>query len=197
MRSRNKIFIVLFLAFFSQTAFAAYTYDRSPAGVNISNPITIDYSFDTFADTGCEPSADGWTFGVKYLNESEADYFVLPYREITDLSGSAVFSVPVGQYGGILTYCDWLGDDFEGGTAFEGNQGSWDSLVMNVTNNQFSGLVIMGTSTIAGAAADLTASVQNTTSNAFPLIVLVLGLVIAFYALEAMFALMPEDKKKR
>lgn len=198
MQSKSKIFVFSLLAFFlCNPAFAAYTYERSPAGVNVSNPITINYSFDAFSDTGCEPAAVGWTFALKVLNEESADYFVLPYREITDLSGSAVISFPVGDYGGIITYCDWLGDDFEGGTVFEGNLGVWDTLVMSVSSSMFSGLVIMGTSTIADAAADLTASVQSTTSNTFPIIVLVLGLIIAFYALEGMFALMPEDKKKR
>lgn len=75
---------------------------------------------------------------------------------------------------------------------FEGYAGNGTISFTTINNSlSFEGLALFGTSTMSGAAADLTASVQNSTTNTFPIVIVILGLLIAFYALEAMFKFFP------
>lgn len=209
MLSNTKIFILVsLLAFIPGSAFASITYSRD-GGSTPSSPVTFHVNVTDATDLA------GTTETFLCIDVQQVDGFTEFTAQIPGgfgVSNAYPFSLPNGfqaqfiqlypSFTGVCDTSDWTAD----GAVVEGDFHLGSPILFTVTPGSspgydFSGLQIMETSTVAAAPGQLAAATKSGTDTGFPFAILVIALAIAFFALEALFALMPsnptDDERER
>ena len=200
--------------------FAAFSYTRTPIGYTISNPVSFDVSFDEFgSDVQCDwqAGADGW--GLAYVYPETLDEFVFSTpRIITDpcisllteedcepQEGCAwlgdvcehdepfgytfVETLPTREYWQVVTTCyegeNWLG--FETGSTMEAGSPAFE-----VIEEEIPPVSLFSIS--AGDITSLWGFASGLFSDAKLLVLLAIGVPVAFYVIKRAIGLAPKGR---
>lgn len=82
----------------------AVDYQRTPSGFYVSSPITIDLSFDAWAETGCDELGQNYWGVIIYGTPPDWTEFISEFVASTTKSISAEFSLSVGQECGLVSF---------------------------------------------------------------------------------------------
>lgn len=89
---------------FPLSVLGAVIYERTPSGYYITSPITIDLSFDTWAETGCDEYGQNYWGVLLYETPPEWTEFLSEFVASTTKSISVEFPLEVGQEIGLITF---------------------------------------------------------------------------------------------
>jgi len=182
MKIKSLIFGLLFSAglLFSMPVFA-YTYTRTPAGAEVNLPLTFSVSFDDWEDTGCIYSgAEFW--GIK-LNTNGID---TPPDQISEFISSSTLSFdfiffnpamvdPLG-YAEVLLFCSVDGEEILGySIIFE--EGTPAFKVVEAPASTGGNIITLP----EGMATSMLAYAGQSFSDLAPLLLIGIGLMLAFW----------------
>ena len=193
---KNKYTILLLLLLggilYAFSAFGAVSYSRSPAGENITSPVSISASFDSISETGL--STDYWTIAVD--TEAGEITTILPCVSSSTLSNSGDMSFPINTEA-ISVYT--IGNnDLDECNIGAGNVG------INFESNDIifkiiSGVVVSNNylSVPSLASSDLLGLVSIIFNDFWSIIALIIGVPLSFVIINKIISLMPSDKKHK
>lgn len=172
------------------TAFATIHYSRTPSGTEITSPVSVSVSVDSFSDFNMRGDINYWYLvvargGLEFFSSCVAT---------TTLSLSNNFNIPIGteiQYVGVygvVSVLSCVGAD--DGVNFE----TGSPLFTIISGSQFSNFhIISGTSPLTiGSTTELMASAGILFSDLWVIIVLAIGIPLAFYIIKRVIALPPK-----
>lgn len=190
-----KKFTVLILAGLLLPAFCfgAYSYERTPSGFTIENPVSFEISFDDYdVDTGCV-GYDYWAMSLSTGGGVSEDYEPLTFlasttknhtwTQFAPMSTPPEADLPVRTYISvdfacspveIPTYEDWINGVYIGDN-FEVVEGEEEAGFISGINTDF--------------LASTTAYVGETFTDLWTLIALVMGLPLGFWGIKKVIGL--------
>jgi len=183
------VFIAGFAAVFLGLVMSAnaYTYDRQPTGTQINNPVTVNASF-TKTEAGIVNdnyvclSAEGWAQNTYILSQNS----VLVTGE--NITGAFTFDFPIGSEIEIIQVASSPNSDCNYDTWNEASlllEGVFNgSVIFTVTESQTANIWggsngFWGSTTVSDVTETMTASVQTTGTNIWPMIKY-MGIAMAF-----------------
>lgn len=88
-----------FALFWAANAFAAVSYERAPAGIDITSPVTFSITLDDYGDIGptCTSTANYWTIDASTYDYADT-FYLLDVVASTTLLNDFVFDLPEGDY---------------------------------------------------------------------------------------------------
>lgn len=99
---RASVSLLFLLTIFSPLpVLAAATYQRSPSGANVENPISTLFSFENLTDIGCFPDINFWQIVISFQDATFAGGIIRP---ISELNGQDKFTLPFLTYDPVDVY---------------------------------------------------------------------------------------------
>jgi len=159
------------------TAGAAYTYSRTPAGVNIQSPVSVNLSWTNFAADFGIATDSYYTIYVEGSVEYEQGD-CRPYTTSGDIT--EVFNLPTGgEYTNVsmITYpaADCSGNENQPPLDFE-----YDEPAFLISSGRILSPIVIGG---YGSTTDMMASVGILFSDLWEYICVIVGIPLAFYVM--------------
>lgn len=138
--NKIKFFILglsLFLPFLS---FAAINYNRTPSGFYISNPVSIDVSFDDIETNlfFCDEFEDEWTITFYKLGAPPEDGLnIADLVPRSQLSHTFVVNLPAGEYNSVMGSCVSDATGINPNVVLEGEYFGENPIFMVIDTSQF------------------------------------------------------------
>jgi len=198
---KNKIlFLVAVVGIFAfgLPAFASISYSRTPSGTEITSPVNFNVALDSFEDLGCGANEPYWNLIIVDSNDEwyyEPDFTVAS----TILEFHQNRPVELGSYKEVSPICclDSNCNNFNGGGIwFEGGQGETIFSVVSgePTPPPASASLI---SLPSGFVNGMLAWVGNAFTDLAPLIVIFIGLPLAFWGISRVIGLFRFSKARK
>ena len=205
----KKVILIAILSLIALPVFGAVNYSRTPVGTEITSPVDVDVSVDSFSVdfgwnmvSGCffvvgNQPCNFW--GVRITNYDN-DTFESVCIPVENLSNNFTFSLPVDNYievaaktGNTQASCDNGGEQ---SYLLESNEG--ETIFTIISGSQFNNFhIISGTSPLTiSSTSDVMASAGTLFSDLWVIIVLAIGIPLAFYIIKRIIKLAPASVPK-
>jgi len=181
----------------------AYSYDRSPAGYEITSPVSFEISFDDYADLELTASSTYWGIFIN-LHLGEFDNYFSECIPITTTDHTFIMDLPVG-FGtddifarGDVSYETCMADAQYEGIYFESNGEGVFLIVETPETPVVVGPIKAGFDEYMPdmSITSTTAYIGDLTLSSGPLLWLFMGIPLAFFVIRKTLDLLYPDKIK-
>jgi len=194
-----SLFAVVFTLSFVSNARAEVNYTRTPSGAEITTselPVNIQVSVGNYGDFGCSPERNYWTVVITKTGEDPFDYIGGNILASTSLNFNEDFDLPVDDYNAVNVIC--CSDEqcvYQEGMypPLECIDENCEETIFSVVGEQAGTLFDLS----GGFVANMLAWVSDTFTDLSPLIVIFIGLPLAFWGIARVIGLFNFGKVRK